>query len=210
MPHFQFPSHYVFWTKVENHEEIKSQYLSKIKSIDKNISNTHNFICNVRSNIRERVDFFEDDIDTVNSIVWKPVQEMIEESNNELVLGESIIQSYWYNIYETGDFQEKHTHHAYPIEMNGKVFHPSLSVIYILNDNNTNGSTMFTDTHSKPFGPMLSYVSLDTCNIEEIGEGSVIIFSSKLDHMVKPVKIGGRITIAFNIFSTFSRTEGKP
>lgn len=204
MPHFQFPAHYVFWTTVDNHEKIKSTYLPKIKSIDENMCNTHNFVCNVRSNIRERVDFFGDDDTTLDSIIWKPIREMIEESNNELLLGESIIQSYWYNVYEKGDFQEKHTHHAYPITRGGKVFHPSLSIIYILNDDNKSGSTMFTDENSKPFGPMLSYTSLDTSNVDNICEGSVIIFSSKLNHMVKPVKIGGRITIAFNIFSTFS------
>ena len=210
MPHFQFPSHYVFWTKVENHEKIKSHYLSKIKSIDKNISNKHNFICNVRSNIRERVDFFEDDTDSINSIVWKPIEDMVQESQGEIFLGDSFIQSHWYNIYESGDFQEKHSHGAYPIVIDGIRYHPSLSIIYILKDDNKEGSTLFTDNNPKPFGAVLDYTSLDTSNIEDIGEGSVIIFSSKLEHMVKPVKIGGRITIAFNIFSSFSRTERKP
>lgn len=199
MPHYQFPAHFVFWTKVENHEQIKSKYLSKIRSLNKS---THQFACNVTSNINDHTKFLDDDVYT--DLVWKPIDEMIKESGGELLLGDSFIQSYWYNIYKPGDFQEKHEHSAYPIKIDGKLYHPSLSMIYILNDENTEGSTLFVDKVPVPFGPCLKYAAFDTSKIEEIGEGTVIIFSSRLEHLVKPVKIGGRVTIAFNIFSSFS------
>jgi len=206
MPHFQFLAHYVFWTKVNDHDQIKSKYLSKIKRS----TSPHNFACTMKSNINDRIDLFEDDQETLRKIVWKPIEDMVQESQGEIFLGDSFIQSHWYNIYESGDFQEKHSHGAYPIVIDGIRYHPSLSIIYILKDDNKEGSTLFTDNNPKPFGAVLDYASLDTSNIEDIGEGSVIVFSSKLEHMVKPVKIGGRITIAFNIFSSFSRTERKP
>jgi predicted 2-oxoglutarate/Fe(II)-dependent dioxygenase YbiX len=206
MPHFQFPAHYVFWTKVNDHDQIKSKYLSKIKRS----TSPHNFACTMNSNINDRIDLFGDDQETLRKIVWKPIEDMVQESQGEIFLGDSFIQSHWYNIYESGDFQEKHSHGAYPIVIDGIRYHPSLSIIYILKDDNKEGSTLFTDNNPKPFGAVLDYASLDTSNIEDIGEGSVIVFSSKLEHMVKPVKIGGRITIAFNIFSSFSRTERKP
>jgi predicted 2-oxoglutarate/Fe(II)-dependent dioxygenase YbiX len=206
MPHFQFPAHYVFWTKVNDHDQIKSKYLSKIKRS----TSPHNFACTMKSNINDRIDLFGDDQETLRKIVWKPIEDMVQESQGEIFLGDSFIQSHWYNIYESGDFQEKHSHGAYPTVIDGIRYHPSLSIIYILKDDNKEGSTLFTDNNPKPFGAVLDYASLDTSNIEDIGEGSVIVFSSKLEHMVKPVKIGGRITIAFNIFSSFSRTERKP
>jgi len=199
MPHFQFPSHCVFWTKVDNHEEIKSKYLSKIKSLDES---KHNFACNVTSNIENRVKFLDDDV--YDKLVWGPIDRMIEESGGDLSLGESFIQSYWYNKYDVNDFQEKHEHSAYPIEINDTLYHPSLSIIYILNDENENASTLFVDKNPVPFGPCLKFASFDTSKVEEIKEGTVIIFSSRLEHMVKPIKVGGRVTIAFNIFSSFS------
>jgi predicted 2-oxoglutarate/Fe(II)-dependent dioxygenase YbiX len=164
----------------------------------------------MKSNINDHIDLFGDDQETLRKIVWKPIEDMVQESQGEIFLGDSFIQSHWYNIYESGDFQEKHSHGAYPIVIDGIRYHPSLSIIYILKDDNKEGSTLFTDNNPKPFGAVLDYASLDTSNIEDIGEGSVIVFSSKLEHMVKPVKIGGRITIAFNIFSSFSRTKRKP
>jgi|SRR5210317_189543 hypothetical protein len=199
MPHFEFPSHCIFWTKVDNHEEIKSKYLSKIKSLDES---NHNFACNVKSNIKNHVKFLDED--DYNKLVWNPIDRMIEESGGDLYLGESFIQSYWYNKYDVNDFQEKHEHSAYPIEINDKLYHPSLSIIYILNDENKNASTLFVDKNPVPFGPSLKFASFDTSKVKEIKEGTVIIFSSRLEHMVKPIKVGGRITIAFNIFSSFS------
>jgi len=199
MPHFEFPSHYVFWTKVDNHKEIKSKYLPKIESLS---GSKHNFACNVTSNIRKAVDFLDED--DYDKLVWKPVEQMIEESGGELYLGDSFIQSYWYNKYDVNDFQEMHEHSAYPIKINDKLYHPSLSIIYILNDENEKASILFTDKNPIPFGPALDFVSFDTSKAEEIKEGTVIIFSPRLEHMVKPIKVGGRITIAFNIFSSFS------
>ena len=205
MPHVTFPAHHVFWTHIDKHNEIKSKYMSKIKNME---TADHGYMCNMKSNIKNRTNFL--DADVYDALVWEPVAKMIEESGGELFLGDSFIQSYWYNVYDQGDFQEKHEHSAYPIEINGQLYHPSLSMIYILNDENDSASTVFVDANPVPFGPSLKFKSFDTSHVEDIKEGTVIIFSPRLHHIVKPIKVGGRITIAFNIFSTFSRTEGKP
>ena len=51
--------------------------------------------------------------------------------------------------------------------------------------------------------------SIDTSEIEDIKEGTVILFPYYLDHYVKPLKDDvERITIAFNIMSSYNGFSG--
>lgn len=209
MPHYQFPCHYVYWDTIVKHESLKSKILPKIYN-HKNVSlDTNPFnACKVNTSIEHDFKFLDNE--DINEIVWKSIGKMLHEINSKynfkIVPKDSFINGYWYNMYEKGDFQEHHNHSDEHIIKNGKKYYPCFSVIYILHDKNNTNSTVFKhESAFTPFTPMFDNTRevLDTSIIKEIKEGSVIIFSSHLDHLVKPTTITGRVTIAFNIFSTF-------
>lgn len=37
MPHFQFPTNYVYWQKIEDHDNIKKEILSVIREKEKSV-----------------------------------------------------------------------------------------------------------------------------------------------------------------------------
>lgn len=209
MPHHQFPCHYVYWDAIENHDKLKSKILPKIYDHkNTNLNNNPFNACKVNTSIDH--DFIFLDNEDINEIVWKSICKMLQEINSKnnfkIVPKNSFINGYWYNIYEKGNFQEHHNHSEDYIVKNGKKYYPCFSVIYILHDKNKINSTVFKHENAfTPFTPMFDNTCevLDTGDIKEIKEGSVIIFSSHLDHLVKPIDTSGRVTIAFNIFSTF-------
>lgn len=211
MPHHQFPCHYVYWEKLPEHEKLKSEILPVINNI-KNATELKNpFVsCRLTTNFNyeNTMDRFLSD-DQINNIVWKPIDNMIKEINEiynfKIFTKDSIVQTYWFNYYEKGDFQEAHSHRNVPIRINNKTYHPSFSMIYVINDENDESSTTFTGFTDSfpPFSPSHISPVFKTSSIDDIKEGSVIIFPSSLYHHVDPIKIGGRITLAFNIYSTY-------
>ena len=111
------------------------------------------------------------------------------------------VTNYWYNIYKTGDFQELHDHlnSMDPISE----YQPIMSVVYVLHDDNERNSLQFKLMEKTlPFLKDGTSVEFDTSKVDDIGEGSVIIFSNLLPHEVKSIKKPGRITLAFNIAYT--------
>ncbi len=84
------------------------------------------------------------------------------------------------------------------------MYKPTFSGIYILNDGNEHNSTEFRIPHGAPLSTLSTQeFYYETKNNKEIKEGTVLIFPSSLYHEVLPVKIPGRVTIAFNIISRF-------
>jgi len=109
---------------------------------------------------------------------------------------------YWFNKYEKGDFQEIHDHCVSNFEPGS---YPTLSGIYILKSDDEPNSTTFEikDKKGIPFHPTKKKMVFDTSNVDDIKEGTLILFSSTLSHLVKPIKTDGRVTIAFNIACKF-------
>jgi len=84
------------------------------------------------------------------------------------------------------------------------MYHDTLSVVYILNSEEEDNSTVFKLTGTTiPYVPMLQECKFDTGVVKEIKEGTLLIFSNQLNHYVRPIKKSGRITIAFNISCAF-------
>lgn len=200
MPYFQFPCHYVFWSKVEDHENIKKKVLPTVHQYEKEIGDNNTFkAANVKTNFSNKKDFLDEKL--VNEIVWKNLQKMIEETNCFLIQPKDfIITEYWFNTYELNNFQEMHHHSGPPTTVDGRRCDHIFSMIYILHSEEEQNSTIFKmDDISIPFHPLFKKIEFNTGDVEEIKEGSVIIFSSSLQHAVLPVKVPGRATIAFNI-----------
>ena len=204
MPHFKFPCHYVHWGQVKDHDNIKSKLLPIIH----NLISKNNFVnpfkaCSVKTNIDKKVDFLDNE--TMDKIVTENLLKMISDTNcfPEKKPTETLITQYWFNVYEKGDFQEMHNHNNLPKVIDGKRYDDIFSMIYILHDEESSPVIFRMDDTEIPFYPMKRTVDFNTSRVDEIKEGTILIFSSHLNHSVIPVKHSGRTTIAFNIVCSF-------
>ena len=204
MPHFKFPCPYVHWGQVKDHENIKSKLLPIINSLISKNKYTNPFkACTMTTNFSKMSDFM--DRETMDKIIGTHLEEMVSETNCFPILKplDAIVTEYWFNVYQKGDFQEMHNHRCLPLLKNGKRYDNIFSIVYILNseeDNSTIFKLMGTDT---PYFPMMKDCDFYTGGIEEIKEGTLLIFSSQLNHFVRPIEKSGRITIAFNVACCF-------
>ena len=206
MPHFKFPSHYVYWTRVKDHEEIKSKVLPIVHSLitENNYENPFK-ACTMTTNISKATDFLDDEMK--DKIIGTYLDEMISETNcfpHIKPPSGAIITEYWFNVYEKGNYQEMHTHRGLPVVKNGKRYDSTFSMVYILNSDEEENSTVFklTDTNT-PYFPILKECEFNTGLVKEIKEGTLLIFSNQLYHFVLPAKTNGRVTIAFNVGCCF-------
>ena len=206
MTHIKFPSHYLYWTQVKDHENIKSKLVPIIHNLitENNYDNPFKKDCTMTTNFLKKAKFLDHEIK--DKIIGKYLQEMISETNcftNRKPV-DVIIENYWFNVYEKGDNQEMHQHIALPSIIDGKRYDTTFSIIYILNSDEEENSTVFklTDT-AIPFHPLMQPVEFDTSKVDEIKEGTILIFSNQLNHFVRPIKKSGRITIAFNVACCF-------
>tara|TARA_Y100000004_G_scaffold155258_1_gene179767 strand:- start:252 stop:869 length:618 start_codon:yes stop_codon:yes gene_type:complete len=108
---------------------------------------------------------------------------------------------FWYNVYQNGEWQEKHDH------LGSHVNHTHFSFIHFLSfDKDEHQPPKFTD-------PLRSIrylsVEMDSNNcgeayVPEVEEGDLLMFPSYLQHFVPPGKATDkpRITISFNAIVT--------
>lgn len=211
MPHLQLPTKYIYWQKVENHKNLKNKYMPIIDKIEEEnkLDNPYKG-CTIK-NISIKNTNINTFIDTEdwNEIVWKPLENFFAEINNtyehsfKLNATTSIISGYWFNTYDKDDFQEYHNHVYDIMSQAESSTYPTLSGIYILNDENEKSSIMFRTSNNEytPFIRPFELLTFDTSKKDEIGEGTVLLFPIGMEHMVKKCVIPGRRTIAFNIWS---------
>ena len=205
MTHIKFPSHYLYWTQVKDHENIKSKLVPIIHNLitDNNYDNPFKKDCTMTTNFLEKTDFLDNEMK--DKIIWKCLQEMVSETNcfTFLKTTNAKITEYWFNVYEKGDFQEMHNHNTVPKVVDGKRYDDIFSVIYILHEEESTPVLFRLDNTEIPFYPMKHIINFETSRVDEIKEGTILIFSSHLNHTVFPVKQSGRTTIAFNIVCSF-------
>jgi hypothetical protein len=205
MPHFKFPSHYLYWTQVKDHENIKSKLLPIIRNLitENNYDNPFKKNCTMTTNFSEKLDFMDNEMK--EQIIGKYLEEMILETgcfpNRKPV--DAIIENYWFNVYEKGDNQEMHQHLALPSSINGYTYEVVFSLVYILNSEEENSILFKLPEPFIPFFPVLELCQFDTGSVKEIKEGTLLIFSNQLSHAVLPIKKSGRTTIAFNVSCRF-------
>jgi hypothetical protein len=216
---FYFPANFVYWQKVKDHDKIKDRLIDEINKretcdavrnkdilLNKSSSDYHSKTNDITNCFTETA---------IKNVIWEPLDRALEEMNSrkhatKVVVNESYIVSAWYTRYESNGSMKMHTHSSGSYIKDGKIYTPTFSIIYILNDKNEFNSTVFTETVSENsisvMGP--SYVNnretenhFQTRDVKEISEGTVLIFPSSLYHMVDMTPIPGRITIAINIAS---------
>ena len=193
-----FPPNFVFSQKVENHQEIKEKYYSKI--LDDNEKNgeyyrqTSSWYCEVSSS------FFKDDgkdnfliFDDffMNSVVWNNFKPFFKEMRTIVddypLPKKSKISQIWYNFYNKGEYQDMHSHL-------GSVDNTdTFSGIYLMHLEEPNKTTFRQEGIIPGYNSFIYEYFTD--NYEE---GTVILFPSCLLHLVKPCD-KNRVTVSFNI-----------
>ena len=217
MPHIQFPTTYVYWEKLKKHDELKKKYMpiiDKIEQTHPNKTKQNPFSksgCSIKniSILHSELNTFLEK-DDINTIIWNPIDNFIKDINSQyqckIDVKDSIIDHYWFCTYDKHDNQELHDHYDHVRHINGIEYHTTFSGIYILNDDNESSSIIFRSPLHQPFDKLRSNYHLDTGTIDDIGEGTVLIFPCQLSHMVRKTIKPGRRTIAFNIFSSLPCT----
>ena len=206
---FHFPSNFVYWENIENHENIKSVLMKKILELDQEKFKDH-MINNATTNYTGSDDITKYlNIDMIKELVWDPLANLLLKikltpNYPNIEISEAFIGSSWYTKYDKNGSFRLHNHSSKDHFINGKPFQSTFSMIYILNDENERNTTLFKDLNLSSLSTLrTTEFQFFTGDVEEIKEGTVIIFPSSLYHEVLDVEKPGRITIAFNILCGF-------
>tara|TARA_B110000285_G_scaffold203804_1_gene240255 strand:- start:316 stop:957 length:642 start_codon:yes stop_codon:yes gene_type:complete len=211
MPHLQFPTTYVYWENLKDHDELKRKYMPIIDKIEQDnpneVKNPFD-ACTVKCmsiTSGPKINNFLEPSD-MTKIIWNPLDNFIKEINSKyqykISVKESFVSGYWFNTYDKYDNQDLHCHIEHKRIKNGVIYHAIFSGVYILNDENESSSLLFRSSREQPFtDPTIEY-TFDTGKTSDIKEGTVMIFPVQLLHMVRNCIKPGRRTIAFNIFSS--------
>ena len=197
-----WPSPFIFWTKIENHNELKDRLLPQIKErilndqLHNSPGNVHRipgempsvWQCEVITsyfNRKEEEKIFDEEI--IKSIIVDPLKKFFNNPNCPVKNKpkKTKLKEIWFNYYKPGYWQEVHSHTG-----------TTYSGIYILELNEPN-TTKFLNYSMQKYNYSSNKLEMeyDTKHIEE---GNVIIFPSELPHSVE-ISTQNRCTVSFNI-----------
>jgi len=206
MPFYRFPHEFVYWDTVKNHEEIKNALMPIIKRREEHDKNNTSGLYNAYTSYGGGRDE-EIHHPQLISELWRIVDKALDDiyyadkgSFKPNILG-SFINHSWYTYYNKHGEFNYHNHTGVNLEAidnNGPYF-SSISVIYILNDENEENATSFAKFGMLPMTHQIDH----HYDAKHAKEGTLLVFPSTLHHCVKRVDIPGRITIAFNIVSKY-------
>lgn len=187
----EFPAPFIGWYPVENHTQIKDELLPKIYSHATKKQDCFKRQCTGLNSAptttfyHQSFDYFTDDI--LNSIVWKPLNELFKEKQLQPTPIQSDVTGLWWNIYERGDSAAIHRHLS-----------ADFTGIYLLHNEEPNKTVFYNPGQPAPNYPHL----IESYTTEHITEGHVILFPSYLLHYVLPCE-KHRVIVSFNV-ATFS------
>lgn len=212
MSFHHFPHEFVYWDKVENHDEIKKELLPIILEKNKKIKNNPFNACILNTSFySDEKHFTENEFlrseKMLENVIFYHLEKMIKNYNslnlNKIYDGHTILEGSWWNVYNKNEYQEAHAHMGEPIYTMDKFFYPSFSMVYILNDENDKSALTFKKSGPLSCAPSFVEHIFRTCNVKDIKEGSILIFPSNLLHLVEPCLNAGRVTLTYNFYSTF-------
>lgn len=203
---FEFTREFVFSKEIES-RELVDDYLLQCISERKGQLEEPWSLCNAQSSYLKPPafnEFIHNDL-VLDNVLWNPLDEMIQEVCSFSPTPEySKCTEAWYNIYNTGSFQEIHDHKTRDQVHDGNDYYSSYSAIYILKDGGVPNSTVFSKKVDI-LGPIpINRQVMNTGSYDNIKSGVVVIFPSTLDHFVLPhIGVEDRITLSFNIHSYY-------
>lgn len=196
---YTFPSQFLYWKEIEEHEEIKKNIFNSIiehsNYLEKLYDNTEYYEycitrkCKTNYFLSGKEDKFLMSLlekhDYINLIVWNVIDKLLLNKNLNIVEypKRSNIDKIWYNVYSNGGHHDMHTHGG----------HEGFGGIYILDLHEKNTTTFFSPGNR--FFEKTYY-------LDDVKEGTVIIFPTNLIHCVKP-SLKNRVTISFNVTCSF-------
>lgn len=197
---FIFPSNFVYWNKIENHNEIKKEYYPKILNSQQKLQRKNKWLakCTTSFGHEEENNIFAND-KFLNEVVWKSFDDMLEKNLTCYSLpSQSYLYEVWFNTYKEGDFQEVHDHQGANFIKDNAIHAMTYSAIYLMHLEEKN-KTVFYQTSPCPG----DYGKNNFCyTTEHIEEGNIIFFPSNLLHYVLPCS-KNRCTVSFNIMSVY-------
>ena len=203
------PSEFLYFDQIKEHKEIKAKIIDKINDLlqtDEVKENKPFKDCIFKTSFnKDEINKFLLDEYIIKRIVWDPLDNLISKYNKQhffkISLSSTIITSCWFNAYEKTNFQEIHDHKSKPFYVSNNIYTPSFSLVYILHDENLTNSTVFKYTTTEFINNFINENSkIDTSEIKNIKEGSVLIFPHTFQHFVIPV-MKSRVSIAYNLAS---------
>jgi hypothetical protein len=151
--------------------------------------------------------------DLIDSVVWESIDELVKkldsrEGFQKIKIRTSLVLNCWCSKYDKNAYVSCHNHSNNISQsqyfVNNEVYRSSFSLIYIVNDENEKNQTEFLEPSMLGNNVSSSAETrFKTCHVDEIGEGTVLIFPSNLYHQVNPIPKSGRIILSFNVISTF-------
>jgi uncharacterized protein (TIGR02466 family) len=204
-----WPSPFLFWTEIENHEELKKTLLPKIKKesekeqyhttpgkVHRRLNLTPQvWQCEVITNYFDPYESRELLMENLkSSIVENVLKKFYDDKYCPVPIKPKnhILKDIWFNTYKPGYWQEAHTH-------DGSTY----SGIYILELNEENTTTFFNHgvsqfSYAKSEKSKCSRFTDPNYETKHIKEGNVLLFPSEFVHAVS-VCSKQRTTISFNI-----------
>jgi len=192
-----FPTNFVSFREVENHEEIKAQILPLILHYAEQYKSNKEYLWDSKTQSKMITTYnhgANPEISRlildqyIRNIVWDPFREVVDFAG---VMGfnDAGVTNLWWNYYNPGDYGELHAH------SNSAPGTPNFSGVYFLDLQETNTLEFYSPylSSSHPIKSTCHYMTT-----EDIKDGMVCIFPASLLHQVKPVT-KRRITISFNI-----------
>lgn len=199
-----FPTNFVSYSKVEKHDEIKDEILPRILHYAQRHKDSfsHKWDEITKSKV---ITTYRTGIDKdiaaiildkyIKYMVWDPFKEVVDFAGVRK-FDDAGVTSCWWNVYNTGDYADMHTHSA------GVKGNPNYSGVYFLDMDEENTLEFVSPVLSSTHPIDSTFHTMTTGGYEDpshnIGEGMVCIFPSSLMHHVKPCA-KRRVTISFNI-----------
>ena len=187
--HHIFPSDFVFWKPVNEHNKIKKELLPLIYN---NLNSTKDkqidiWRCDVNTEFFESAENYTKYFKLIVNEIYPAIDALFNDINSLKIPKQSKVTRIWYNHYVESQGQEVHSHSGGSDNLSG---------IYLLHLEEPNKTVFYSHASQG------SCLCDTTKQMNEIEEGNIILFPTHLLHYVLPCQ-KERITIAFNITIDF-------
>ena len=184
---YDFDNPFVFWTPVNNHQELKETLVPIIKKLSCSSDHTVTVDGSTTSYYHQQYNYFTAEM--AEAFIWEPLEKMHDEKNIKKPRRYGL-DALWWNNYEPGGRTKVHKHER-----------SDWSGIYLLHLNEPNTTTFYSQYGESPnSGYMNQYKMMD-----QIHEGCVMIFPSFLQHCAESCS-ENRIVISYDIISEYDRS----
>jgi hypothetical protein len=207
---FYFPTDFVYWRTIKEHEHVKKQLLAQIEENIDLFTITPNITKGVATHTTSGLWIVENNPKMLQNMVWDSLDILLQELNSRpnhrpIHVKNSFISNCWFSKYEGGDITTIHCHNidTTSIVRDNRLYKGMFSFIYVINDENEKNQTEFIKpTMASTCASERSDTRFKTSDVEEIREGTIMIFPSSLYHQVNVMYKPNRMVLSGNIFST--------